>query len=98
MNSLQRRIAVLEQGSPGDDLQAELAAARGYYANPLGFVQWAFPWGKGTLANLTGPDDWHGSSWNSSGRKWLPVGSTVCTRLTPSAWQPLPATASGKAL
>jgi hypothetical protein len=58
MNSLQRRIAVLEQGSPGDDLQAELAAARGYYANPLGFVQWAFPWGKGTLANLTGPDDW----------------------------------------
>jgi hypothetical protein len=57
-SSLQRRVALLEQDSSSDDLQAERAAAREYYANPLGFVMWAFPWGKGTLANFTGPDDW----------------------------------------
>ena|SRR6516162_956951 len=57
-SALQRRVALLEQEAPGDSLQAELAAARKYYADPAGFVQWAFPWGKGTLANFTGPDDW----------------------------------------
>jgi hypothetical protein len=51
-SALQRRIALLEQDTPDDSLQAELAAAGKYYANPLGFVQWAFPWGKGTLANF----------------------------------------------
>jgi hypothetical protein len=38
-SALQRRVALLEQNSPSDDLQAELAAARQYYADPLGFVQ-----------------------------------------------------------
>ena len=42
-SSLQRRVALLEQDSPSDDLQAELAAARKYYADPLGFVRWAYP-------------------------------------------------------
>ena len=56
----QRRVALLEQDDAGDNLQAEMAAARDYYADPLGFVRWAFPWGKGTLANFTGPDDGQG--------------------------------------
>ena len=58
ISSLQRRVALLEQDEPGESLQAELAAARECYANPLGFGMWAFPWGKGTLASFTGPDDW----------------------------------------
>jgi hypothetical protein len=53
-SALQRRVTLLEQDSPGDDLQAELAAARKYYADPA-------------------------------------------ILLMPSAWQPLPAMASGKA-
>lgn len=31
----------------------------GFYANPLGFVRWAYPWGEpGQLANEDGPDTW----------------------------------------
>jgi len=29
-----------------------------YYADPLGFVYWAFPWGEGVLEGHDGPDDW----------------------------------------
>jgi hypothetical protein len=68
-SALHYRVALLEQDSPDDNLQAELAAAREYYANPLGFVQWAFPWGKGTLANFTGPDDWQREFLEQLGQK-----------------------------
>jgi hypothetical protein len=30
----------------------------GFYANPLGFVLYAFDWGHGDLADWTGPDEW----------------------------------------
>jgi hypothetical protein len=46
ISSLERRIALLEQDDADDNLQAELAAAREYYADPLGFVMWAFPLGR----------------------------------------------------
>ena len=60
ISALQRRVALLEQDDAGDNLQAELAAARKYYADPLGFVMWAFPWGEpGTpLEKEEGPDEW----------------------------------------
>jgi hypothetical protein len=29
-----------------------------YYADPLGFVYWAFPWNTGILAGHHGPDEW----------------------------------------
>ena len=29
-----------------------------FYADPLGFVNWAFDWGHGDLEGFTGPDDW----------------------------------------
>ena len=55
---LQRQVALPEPDDADDNIQAEMAAAGEYYAEPLGFVRWAFPWGKGTLANFRGPDDW----------------------------------------
>lgn len=30
----------------------------GFYADPLGFVMYAFPWGEGQLAGHAGPDSW----------------------------------------
>lgn len=30
----------------------------GFYADPLGWVMWAFDWGNDDLAGFTGPDDW----------------------------------------
>jgi hypothetical protein len=43
-------------GTPVDlDLIEELA---GYAADPLGFVQWAFPWGMGELSQRPGPEPW----------------------------------------
>lgn len=29
-----------------------------FYADPLGFVMWAFPWGEGELEGFEGPDEW----------------------------------------
>jgi len=29
-----------------------------FYADPLGFVMWAFPWGEGELEGFNGPDTW----------------------------------------
>ena len=39
ISSLQPRVALLEQEDADDNPQA---AAREYYADPLGFVKWAF--------------------------------------------------------
>ena len=47
ISSLQRRVALLEQADADDNPQAEMAAAWEYYADPLGFVKWGYPWGKG---------------------------------------------------
>lgn len=32
--------------------------AANFYADPLGFVMWAFEWGVGVLSGFTGPDTW----------------------------------------
>lgn len=32
--------------------------AAGFYADPLGFVLWAFDWGHGELKGFDGPDQW----------------------------------------
>lgn len=40
-------------------LDKELAAdMASFYGNPLGFVRYAFDWGRGDLAEYDGPDDW----------------------------------------
>ena len=39
------------------DLQIADEVAK-YYANPLGFVLWAFDWGYGDLEGFDGPDIW----------------------------------------
>ena len=39
----------------GDALAEEVAK---YYADPLGFVLFAFPWGEGSLKGFDGPDTW----------------------------------------
>jgi hypothetical protein len=82
ISSLQRRIALLEQDSPDDDLQAQLAAAREFYADSAGFVNWAFPWGKGTLANFTGPDDWQRKFLEQLGRRLRLAASMAPALLT----------------
>src|SRR5260370_37535940 len=42
--------------SPSDrELTADMAR---FYADPLGFVRYAFPWGKGLLEHHDGPDTW----------------------------------------
>jgi hypothetical protein len=41
--------------SPEDGLVDDMAR---FYADPLGFVQFSFPWGEGTLKGFDGPDDW----------------------------------------
>lgn len=41
------------------DVDGEIAAqCSRFYANPLGFVMWAFDWGKGDLKGFDGPDEW----------------------------------------
>ena len=41
------------------EIDAEIAKdCAEYYADPLGFVYWGFPWGEGILQGHDGPDDW----------------------------------------
>lgn len=65
-----RTIAI----SHGDDLDLQLADQCGqFYADPLGWVLWAFDWGHGELEGFDGPDDWQ--------REWLrEVGAAVRER------------------
>lgn len=58
----------------GDDLDLMLADDCGsYYADPLGWVLWAFDWGHGELEGFDGPDEWQ--------RDWLTaVGKEVQER------------------
>lgn len=44
------------RANPYDILMAEDMAA--FFADPLGFVRYAFPWGEGELAGHNGPDEW----------------------------------------
>ena len=62
----QRRVAVLEQDDAGDNPQAEMAAAREYYADPRGSSV-GLPLGKGTLAISQARMTGRGISWSSSG-------------------------------
>lgn len=40
-------------------LEENLAGAiSDFYADPLGFVKFAYPWGQGELENFEGPDEW----------------------------------------
>jgi hypothetical protein len=58
ISNLLRRIEALERATTADALPAEMAAARQYFADPLGFVRWAYAWGKpGPLENEEGPDE-----------------------------------------
>jgi hypothetical protein len=42
--------------SPELQLAADIAS---FYADPLGFVKYAYPWGRpGPLEKYSGPDDW----------------------------------------
>ena len=51
---------------------ADLELARAladYYADPLGFVLFAYPWGKGTLEGYDGPDIWQAEFLEEVGRQ-----------------------------
>jgi hypothetical protein len=52
------------------DIETELAdQASEYYADPLGFVLWAFDWGVGDLVGIDGPDDWQRDYLEEVGRQ-----------------------------
>ncbi len=56
------------QGQPS--LDKELASYLGKYAfDPLGWVRWAFPWGRGELAGFSGPDVWQCEHLANVGRR-----------------------------
>lgn len=40
-----------------------------FYANPLGFVLWAFDWGHGDLEGFNGPDEWQRDFLSTVGRE-----------------------------
>ena len=40
-----------------------------YTHDPLGFVLFAFPWGKGTLKDIHGPEDWQRETLISIGKE-----------------------------
>lgn len=52
-----------------DDIEILLAddMAR-FYADPLGFVLYAYDWGSGDLKGFDGPDDWQRDVLNDLGR------------------------------
>ncbi len=55
-------------------MTVDLSLARelsNYYADPLGFVMFAFPWGKGSLINCDGPDKWQAEFLEDLGREIL---------------------------
>tara|TARA_R110000744_G_scaffold46466_3_gene102697 strand:- start:10961 stop:12436 length:1476 start_codon:yes stop_codon:yes gene_type:complete len=45
----------MNEADPDIALATEISK---YYADPLGFVMFVFPWGKGPLAGFNGPDKW----------------------------------------
>lgn len=59
------------------------AVAR-FYHDPLGFVLFAFPWGKGELAKQDGPDRWQVDVLNAIAA-WSQSGSTTPLRLSVSS-------------
>jgi len=66
--------------------------------DPLGFVLWAYPWGKpGPLEKYAGPDDWQADFLGSLERKSASEISTASRRCCPSGSPHLPVTASGRA-
>lgn len=44
--------------APADPLDMLAADLARFYADPLGHVLWAYPWGRGELKDSTGPRDW----------------------------------------
>jgi hypothetical protein len=70
IGSLRRLIELLERDTPADSIQGELAAVRQYYADPLGFVGWAFPWGKWNTCQFHRPgDEWQRKLLEQLGRE-----------------------------
>lgn len=52
------------------DIQLQLAEdISQFYADPLGFVMYAFDWGEGDLKGFDGPDDWQVDILNTIGRE-----------------------------
>ena len=50
-----------------DEIAGQVAA---YYADPLGFVMFAYPWGEpGPLKDYTGPDKWQADVLREIGRQ-----------------------------
>jgi hypothetical protein len=55
-----------------ETVSADLKLARAlsdFYADPLGFVLFAFPWGTGSLAGYDGPDTWQAELLDEVGRE-----------------------------
>lgn len=67
---------------PPDAMLAE--AVSEYYADPLGFVLFAYPWGEpGPLANEPGPDDWQREVLAEIGREVLARGFDGAAAVAP---------------
>ncbi len=58
-------IASLKEISASEKELGELIGT--FYDDPLGFVQSMYPWGEGSLAGETGPDQWQSEYLNSLG-------------------------------
>lgn len=58
--------ALAEETDPLDMLAEDLAR---FYADPLGFVLWAFAWGRGELAQSPGPRKWQREFLEEIGRQ-----------------------------
>jgi hypothetical protein len=60
-----------------DSLEVELIEdVAGFYANPLAFVKYIFPWGEGALKDESGPDQWQTEILEEIG-KAIKAGSTL---------------------
>ena len=55
-----------------------------FYADPLGWVLWAFDWGYGELEGFEGPDDWQRELLEGVGRKCRELGFDGVTPVDPN--------------
>jgi len=56
-----QEVSVYDMQVPGNEVLLDVQIAEEvaqFYADPYGFVMWAFPWNTGDLIGFHGPDDW----------------------------------------
>ncbi len=72
-----QKSVVVSGGGSTDTLALDMKLATDvsqFFADPLGFVLYAFDWGHGDLKGFDGPDDWQIDILNTIGREVLARG------------------------